>query len=76
MMERSDGGPRPVGRRGGDADASDHKAGVRRPVIELRVSELALILNSAWLRKRVAEPGLEQWWLAEQVDVDKNTVIC
>jgi tetratricopeptide (TPR) repeat protein len=32
-------------------------------------------LNSAWLRNRVAELGLKQWWLAEQVGVDKKTVI-
>ena len=35
----------------------------------------ALTLNSAWLRNRVAELGLKQWWLAEQVGVDKKTVI-
>lgn len=44
-------------------------------MIEPRVSEPTLILNSAWLRNRVAELGLKQWWLAEQVGVDKKTVI-
>lgn len=34
-----------------------------------------LTLNSAWLRNRVAELGLKQWWLAEQIGVDKKTVI-
>ena len=32
-------------------------------------------LNSAWLRNRVAELGLKQWWLADQLGVDKKTVI-
>ena len=31
-------------------------------------------LNSAWLRNRIAELGLKQWWLAEQLRVDKKTV--
>ena len=35
----------------------------------------AIVLNSAWLRNRVAELGLKQWWLAEQIGVDKKTVI-
>jgi DNA-binding XRE family transcriptional regulator len=39
------------------------------------VKDLTLTLNSAWLRNRVAELGLKQWWLAEQVGVDKKTVI-
>lgn len=40
-----------------------------------RVSEPTFPLNSAWLRNRVAELGLKQWWLAEQIGVDKKTVI-
>jgi tetratricopeptide (TPR) repeat protein len=39
------------------------------------VKDPILTLNSAWLRNRVAELGLKQWWLAEQVSVDKKTVI-
>jgi tetratricopeptide (TPR) repeat protein len=34
-----------------------------------------LTLNSAWLRNRVAELRLKQWWLAEQAGVDKKTVV-
>lgn len=34
-----------------------------------------LTLNSTWLRNRVAELGLRQWWLAEQVGVDRKTVV-
>lgn len=48
---------------------------IRRAVIENRVSEPTIVLNSAWLRNRIAELGLKQWWLAEQVGVDKKTVI-
>lgn len=40
-----------------------------------QMSEPTLTLNSAWLRNRVAELGLKQWWLAEQIGVDKKTVI-
>jgi len=39
------------------------------------VSEPTITLNSAWLRNRVTELGLKQWWLAEQIGVDKKTVI-
>jgi len=39
------------------------------------VNATAITLNSAWLRNRVAELGLKQWWLAEQIGVDKKTVI-
>ncbi len=35
----------------------------------------ALPLNSAWLRHRIAELGLRQWWLAEQIGVDRRTVM-
>jgi len=38
-------------------------------------TDAAIPLNSAWLRNRVAELGLTQWWLAEQLGVDKRTVI-
>ena len=38
-------------------------------------TEPAIPLNSAWLRNRVAELGLKQWWLAEQLGVDKKTVM-
>ena len=62
-------------RQGRDAVAGDHNAHARRPVIEPCVSEPTIVLNSAWLRNRVAEHGLKQWWLAEQVGVDKKTVI-
>lgn len=34
-----------------------------------------LFLNSAFLKNRVSELGLKQWWLAEQVGVDRKTVI-
>jgi tetratricopeptide (TPR) repeat protein len=44
-------------------------------VFERRVSESTITLNSAWLRNRIAELGLKQWWLAEQIGVDKKTVI-
>ncbi len=33
------------------------------------------ILNSIFLKNRVAELGIKQWWLAEQVGVDRKTVI-
>jgi len=58
-----------------DADPAHDNAGIHRPVIENLVSEPTITLNSAWLRNRVAELGLKQWWLAEQVGVDKKTVI-
>lgn len=45
------------------------------PKFPAPVNAAALTLNSAWLRNRVAELGLKQWWLAEQVGVDKKTVI-
>jgi transcriptional regulator with XRE-family HTH domain len=34
-----------------------------------------LHLNATWLRNRVAELGLRQWWLAEQLGVDRRTVL-
>lgn len=33
------------------------------------------ILNSIFLKNRVTELGIKQWWLAEQVGVDRKTVI-
>jgi tetratricopeptide (TPR) repeat protein len=33
-----------------------------------------LILNSVFLKNRVAELEIKQWWLAEQVGVDRKTV--
>lgn len=33
------------------------------------------LLNSTFLKNRVVELGLKQWWLAEQVGVDRKTVI-
>ncbi len=33
------------------------------------------LLNSIYLKNRVVELGLKQWWLAEQVGVDRKTVI-
>lgn len=35
----------------------------------------ALILNPTWLRNRLAQLGLRQWWLAEQLGVDRKTVL-
>ncbi|MGZ3786714.1 MAG: helix-turn-helix domain-containing protein [Bdellovibrio sp.] len=32
------------------------------------------ILNSIFLKNRIAELGIKQWWLAEQVGVDRKTV--
>lgn len=34
-----------------------------------------IILNSIFLKNRVTELGLKQWWLAEQVAVDRKTVL-
>ncbi len=34
-----------------------------------------LLLNSIFLKNRIAELGIKQWWLAEQVGVDRKTVI-
>ena len=34
-----------------------------------------LTLNATALRNRVAELGLRQWWLAEQLNVDRRTVL-
>ena len=34
-----------------------------------------LHLNATWLRNRVAELGLRQWWLAEQLGLDRRTVL-
>ena len=34
-----------------------------------------LQLNATWLRNRVAELGLRQWWLAEQLGVDRRTAV-
>lgn len=39
------------------------------------MAEPSLTLNSAWLRNRIAELGLKQWWLAEQLLVDRKTVL-
>lgn len=33
-----------------------------------------LILNSVFLKNRIAELGIKQWWLAEQIGVDRKTV--
>lgn len=35
----------------------------------------ALTLNPTWLRNRLAQLGLRQWWLAEQLGVDRKTVL-
>ncbi|MEK7358189.1 MAG: helix-turn-helix transcriptional regulator, partial [Bdellovibrionota bacterium] len=32
-------------------------------------------LNSVFLKNRIAELGIKQWWLAEQIGVDRKTVI-
>ena len=48
---------------------------IMMPKFPAPVNAAAITLNSAWLRNRVAELGLKQWWLAEQVGVDKKTVI-
>ncbi len=34
-----------------------------------------LILNSSYLRDRMTELGIKQWWLAEQVGVDRKSVV-
>ena len=34
-----------------------------------------LQLNSTWLRDRLAAQGLMQWWVAEQIGVDRRTVM-
>ncbi len=34
-----------------------------------------LTLNPTWLRNRLAQLGLRQWWLAEQLGVDRKTVL-
>lgn len=34
-----------------------------------------IILNSVFLKNRIAELGIKQWWLAEQIGVDRKTVI-
>ena len=34
-----------------------------------------LTINSAWLRDRLAALGLTQWWVAEQIGVDRRTVM-
>lgn len=34
-----------------------------------------LILNSIFLKNRILELGIKQWWLAEQIGVDRKTVI-
>lgn len=34
-----------------------------------------LLLNSTYLNNRITELGIKQWWLAEQVGVDRKTVI-
>ena len=34
-----------------------------------------LTLNTSWLRNRLAQLGLRQWWLAEQLGVDRKTVL-
>jgi tetratricopeptide (TPR) repeat protein len=36
---------------------------------------MKLGLNSIFLKNRIAELGIKQWWLAEQVGVDRKTVI-
>lgn len=33
------------------------------------------LLNSTYLKNRIAELGIKQWWLAEQVGVDRKTVV-
>ena len=35
----------------------------------------ALTINGAWLRDRLAALGLTQWWVAEQIGVDRRTVM-
>ncbi len=39
------------------------------------MAEASFTLDSAWLRNRIAELGLKQWWLAEQLRVDRKTVV-
>jgi DNA-binding Xre family transcriptional regulator len=37
--------------------------------------EKKLLLNSVFLKNRISELGIKQWWLAEQIGVDRKTVI-
>lgn len=39
------------------------------------MTDAAFTLDSARLRNRIAELGLKQWWLAEQLQVDRKTVV-
>lgn len=34
-----------------------------------------LLLNSIFLKNKLVENGIKQWWLAEQVGVDRKTVV-
>lgn len=34
-----------------------------------------ILLNPVFLKNRILELGIKQWWLAEQVGVDRKTVI-
>jgi tetratricopeptide (TPR) repeat protein len=47
--------------------------GSEEEIVVGRRSELTL--NSIYLKNRIAELGIKQWWLAEQVGVDRKTVI-
>ncbi|MGZ5280378.1 MAG: helix-turn-helix transcriptional regulator, partial [Pseudobdellovibrionaceae bacterium] len=39
------------------------------------MAKLDIRLNHVFLKNRVTELGIKQWWLAEQVGVDRKTVI-
>lgn len=34
-----------------------------------------VVLNSVFVKNRIAELGIKQWWLAEQIGVDRKTVV-
>jgi len=38
-------------------------------------SKSEILIDAIFLKNRIAELGFKQWWLAEQIDVDKKTVL-
>lgn len=47
---------------------------VRRRSGKLPENEGRMLLNSEFLSRRIQELGFKQWWLAEQIGVDRKTV--
>ncbi len=39
------------------------------------MAKLEILLNHVFLKNRIAELGIKQWWLAEQIGVDRKTII-